>query len=293
MLYELSLFIIALIGSAIGGWIDLKTTEIPDTVPLSMAGLGMLLHIANALFTGTWTSVYYAVLVGAAFLIFGYVLYYAGQWGEADVLLLVAVGVVLPVEPEFFGGTLFGPFPAVYFLNTFVVGGIYSMIYSVILAIRNRQVFPLFLKELKGGAKTFAALFLGFFLIWALAFLVLAKFFAIGLPPMLMLYNFLILLPAVGIVFAFYKFAQAVDMVAFRKKISTRRLREGDVLAEDAAGFRSRLYVGLEAGQIKKIQRAKKEVWIKEGVRYGPVFFLALVATWLWGNLLVLLLRII
>ncbi|MBU4246678.1 MAG: prepilin peptidase, partial [Nanoarchaeota archaeon] len=96
MLYESALFLIALAGSAVGGWIDLKTTEIPDSVPLSMAAAGLIVHIVYALLTGVWTNVYYSIGVGILFLIFGYILYYTGQWGEADVLLLAAVGVVVP-----------------------------------------------------------------------------------------------------------------------------------------------------------------------------------------------------
>jgi len=301
MIYELSLFLVALIGSAIGGWIDLKTTEIPDIVPASMAGLGLLLHTINALSTGIWANVYYSIAVGLVFLVFGYILYYTGQWGEADVLLLAAVGVVLPQPLSFFSTTMLAPFPAVFILNTFIIGGIYSLVYSIILALRNRDVFPAFIKGLKSGPSKKEATVLG---LSALAYIFAVRLVAYFLPGSggvfleslsvkVILYNILVFLPALAFVFVFYKFAHAVDTVAFRKKVNTADLREGDVLAKDAAGLKSKLYIGLEAKQIEAVRKEKKEVWIKEGVRYGPTFFLAIVATWLWGNVLFLFLRII
>ena len=36
LFYQQTLFLFALIGAGIGGYIDLKTTEIPDLVPISM-----------------------------------------------------------------------------------------------------------------------------------------------------------------------------------------------------------------------------------------------------------------
>ena len=301
MLYELSLFLIALAGSAIGGWIDLKTTEIPDIVPASMAGLGLLAHIIHSYLSGSWTSVYYSVAVGLIFLVFGYILYYTGQWGEADVLLLAAVGVVLPQPLSFFSTGLLAPFPAVFILNTFIIGGIYSLVYSLILALKNPGVFPAFVNALKAGPSKKEAAVLG---ISALAYIFAIRLVAYFLPASsdlfllsmslkAILYNLLVFIPSLAFIFVFYKFAHAVDTVAFRRKVKVEDLREGDVLAEDAAGLKSKLYIGLEAKQIEAIRKEKKEVWIKEGVRYGPTFFLAIIATWLWGNVLFLFLRII
>ncbi len=296
MLYETALFLTALIGSAIGGWIDLKTTEIPDVVPLSMAGAGLLIHVINALLINSWTNVYYSLGIGALFLIFGYILYYTGQWGEADVLLLAAVGVVIPQPLSFFGKNILATagveFPLIFLLNTFLVGGIYSLLYSIVLAAKNRSIFPQFLKTLRNSGKSFAKVAGLLFIVSFISVIWFTRFFGIGFSFAIFFLDFLVLIPAVAFIFLFYIFAQTIDTVAFRKKIKSKDLREGDVLAEDVAGLKSRLYIGLEKAQIKNIRAAKKEVWIKEGIRYGPTFFLSLLATWLLGNVIFWLVRI-
>lgn len=290
MIYEFSLFLIALAGSATGGWIDLKTTEIPDTVPLSMAAAGLTVHVLNALLTGVWTNVYYSIGVGILFIIFGYVLYYTGQWGEADVLLLAAVGVVVPQPLSFFTKNMFVDsgfsFPAIFILNTFIVGGVYSLIYSFVLSFKNKSIVPEFFKLLRNSGKRFAKIAAAVFFASLLSMLILSAAFAVRLSSALLLYDVLVMIPAIVFIFLFYTFAQTIDTVAFKRKVKTKDLKEGDVLSEDVAGLSSKLYIGLTAEQIKKIQGEKKEVWIKEGIRYGPTFFLALIATWLFGNVI-------
>ncbi|VVB59904.1 Type IV leader peptidase family protein [uncultured archaeon] len=297
MLYEIALFLAALVGSAIGGWIDLKTTEIPDIVPLSMAGAGLLIHVINALLIGIWTNVYYSLGVGALFLVFGYLLYYTGQWGEADVLLLAAVGVIIPQPLSFFGKNILATagveFPIIFLLNTFLVGGIYSLVYSAILAAKNKSIFPQFFKLLRNSGKSFVKVAGILFVVSFISVIGFTQFFGTGFSFAIFLYDFLVLIPAVAFIFLFYLFAQTIDTVAFRKKVKSKDLKEGDVLAEDVAGFGSRLYIGLENQQIKKIRATKKEVWIKEGIRYGPTFFLSLLVTWLLGNVIFWLVRII
>ena len=297
MIYESALFLIALAGSAVGGWIDLKTTEIPDKVPISMAAAGLLVHVSYALLTGVWTNVYYSIGVGILFLIFGYILYYTGQWGEADVLLLAAVGVIVPQPLSFFAKNMFMDtgfsFPAVFVLNTFIVGGIYSLIYSLILAFKNKSIFPEFMKLLKNSKKRFAKIALIVFFVSFLSMLIMSSVFTIRLSAALIVYDILVLVPAIIFIFLFYTFAQVIDTVAFKKKVKTEDLREGDVLSEDVAGLSSKLYIGLTEEQIKTVRDAKKEVWIKEGIRYGPTFFLALIATWLFGNVISLLINLL
>ncbi len=297
MLYESALFLIALAGSAVGGWIDLKTTEIPDTVPLSMATAGLIVHVIYALSTGVWTNVYYSIGVGILFLVFGYVLYYTGQWGEADVLLLAAVGVVIPQPMSFFAKNMFmdggWSFPAVFIINTFIVGGIYSLIYSLVLAFKNKSIAPEFLTTVKSSKILFAKFAVIMFFVSFLIVLILSKLFTIMISPALIFYDIMVLIPAIAFIYFFYIFAQTIDNVAFKTLVKTEDLKEGDVLSEEVAGLSSKLYIGLTLEQIKKIRSEKKEVWIKEGIRYGPTFFLALIATWLFGNLILLLVNVI
>ena len=63
----------------------------------------------------------------------------------------------------------------------------------------------------------------------------------------------------------------------FKKKIPTSRLRVGDVLDKGN-------WVGLTARQIKLLRGRKRYVVIKDGMRFVPVFVIALVLTLLFGN---------
>ncbi|MBU4246640.1 MAG: hypothetical protein KKE71_06350 [Nanoarchaeota archaeon] len=122
--------------------------------------------------------------------------------------------------------------------------------------------------------------------------MLLSLAFTIQFSSELIFYDLAILIPAIVFIYFFYTFAQTIDTVAFKRKVKTSDLREGDVLSEDVAGLSSKLYIGLTAEQIEKVRKEKKEVWIKEGIRYGPTFFLALIATWLFGNVISLLVAV-
>lgn len=290
MIYETALLLAALAGSAIGGWIDLKTTEIPDIVPLSTAILGIAIHAINAYFTGSWAPLYYSFAVGLAFLAFGYVLFYTGQWGEADALLLAAIGFVLPQPLSFFSGLAgasAGYYAVIFIINTFVIGGIYSIIYAFVLALKNRGVLRDFSKKMRSGKKGVAqtlAISAGFLAV------LLSALYSAGaqFSQALLLYMSAVSIVFGAVLFAAYNFAKSVEEVAFRKKVKPGELKEGDVLAKDAAGFSSKLYVGITKEQIEKLKSKSSEsseIWIKEGIRYGPVFFLSIIATALFGNI--------
>lgn len=294
---EYLLFAVALVGAAAGGWIDLKTTEVPDSVPLGMAVAGLVIHAFQAYSTGTLFPLYSAAAVSLGYLAFGYILYYTGQWGEADVLLLGAVGFVLPTAPQFFSGTAaalpWTIYPLIFLLNTFIVGGVYSILYAFAVALGSGKVKKAFYEDITKNRQTIIRIAL--FAIFGVALMSLYFGSATTYPASFFLIQAAIILPAFAGLYLIYRFAIIVDKHAFRKKIPASQLREGDVLAESirAGGLNlsGKLFVGLEKSDVKKIQKVKKSVLIKEGIRYGPTFFLALLATWLFGNLLMVVLN--
>lgn len=290
-IYEYLLFAIALIGSALGGYIDLKTTEIPDEVPLFIGASGILLRLLHSIYTKNFFEIKYALLVGIVFLIFGYILYHANQWGEADVLLLGALGFILPLPLSFFNMSFSSLFPLILLANIFIVGGVYSIAYSIVVMYKTKGTFTHLLQDLK-KRKAFLAIIPAFYII----FLILSRFFIIytfktTLPIGLLLQKTWYLLVLTYFAFFIYLLARAVDQYAFRKQILAKDLREGDVLAESISDeFKGKIWVGLEEDEIKEIRKTKKKVWIKEGVRFAPTFALALLFTCFYGDLLLRLL---
>ncbi len=294
MFIEVLFLAAALIGTAAGGWIDLKTTEIPDIVPASMVGIGLILHITNSIMLGSFHGLIYALIVSAIYLVFGYILYYTGQWGEADVLLLAATVFLIPQPLSFFNITALEElYPLVFLINTFIIGGVYSVIYSLILAMKHKEVFPNFFKDITKNAKkitlTLTLLTTGLIAVT----LILSHSLKINIIPELIMFQLIFFIPMAAALVLMYRFAVVLDNTAFKNKIAVSKLEEGDVLAEDIklkdTTLSGKLFIGLTKEQIKLITKEKKHVTIKEGIRYGPTFFLAILFTWFFGNSIFLL----
>ena len=78
------LVLTGLAGSGLAGYFYLKTTEIPDEIPLAMVVLGVLTRFGYSLFTGDWSFLLLPAIIGGGFFGFGFLMYYSGQWGGGD-----------------------------------------------------------------------------------------------------------------------------------------------------------------------------------------------------------------
>lgn len=291
---EMLFLVAALLGTAAGGWIDLKTTEIPDIVPMSMIGIGLVLHIIDGMLAGSYQGLISGVTVCIIYLIIGYILYYTGQWGEADVLLLAATGFLIPRPLSFFNiAPIDRIYPLIFLLNIFIVGGIYSIIYSTILSLKNPAVFSNFFKDITKNKKKIIMMTL--LVTSALTFLTAISLYALklGIAAGYIAIQFALFIPLTACIILIYRFAVVLDNTAFKSRILTSRLKEGDVLAETLelknTTLSGKLFIGLTANQINQIKKEKKYINIKEGIRYGPTFFLSILFTWFFGNSILLI----
>jgi len=271
-MFELLRLFIALVGSAIAGLWDLKTTDIPDKVAVAMIVSGIALHIIEGLLTGNYLNLLYSLGFGGLFLLFGLLMYYSGQWGGGDGEMLVAMVVLMPVYPV---ATLF-PFAITFFINMIFVGAIYSIIYSIILTYNNPKVVKTFFKNINTRFSRISILLL--------ALLSVVTFFYFNRIV------FLTSLTLLGL-FVFQRFAKAIES-GFYKTIPVSKLKVDDMIGEDIPRLKiyKRLLRGLTEEEVKMIKKFKKTVVVREGVRYGPVFFLTLVFTLLFGDFVLLIL---
>lgn len=205
---EAARWAIALIGSTIAGLWDLKTTDIPDPVCVGMIALALLL----AYFDGSMSI---TLMAGSLALAFSLAMYFAGQWGGGDGELLVANIMLLASIDE---SLALG-----FFVNLFLIGAVYSIVYCVVYAKINGKKLNLTSLE---------------------------------------------------------------DI--FVSRIPTKNLKPGDMLGEDIPklGLKKIHIRGLTMEEVKRIKKSKKFVFIREGVRFGPVFALAGIATYFCGNLM-------
>jgi hypothetical protein len=281
MLLEMTLILlgISVVGFGLAGYWDLRTTEFPDWLPYAMIALALGTRGAFSLFTGDFSLITGSVLFGTGFLAFGLALYWMRQWGDGDAWLLGATGFLWPDSGSIVVPTLF-PFSAAILFNFFFIAFFYLLVYSVGLGVRSPDVSKKFLKELRDARMEIARL-VGIFTLACIALIAVISWqYSIPLAGLIYIMGFPLLLLSVIV---FTRYGRFVESNLFRKKISAREIRVGDVLIEDR-------WRGLTEQEARKIRRKGGEVWIKEGVRFAPVFLINVLVTLMWGSILVLFL---
>ncbi|MEM5802128.1 MAG: prepilin peptidase, partial [Candidatus Aenigmatarchaeota archaeon] len=247
-----------------------------------MITIAIVYYLFLSISQNNFSYIMNSVIVGLIFLGFGFLMYYLGQWGGGDAKLLSAIGFLLPVKPEFSVQT-FLPFPLTFFINLFFVGAAYMLIYAFIYSISNQKIFFYFIKDIKASGK-FLSITLAFFLIFIIFF---SSFNSIKMLGFLS-FSFVTQITLVFLLFSIllfliWKFARTVEKHGFVKRIPISKLKVGDVLAN------SRYIEGITAEELKKIKKSgRKFVKIKEGVRFGLAFPLALLTTIYFGDILFL-----
>ncbi len=284
---EFILILVALAGSLLSGVIDLKTTEIPDQIPYAMMVLGIIGNAVISVLAGSYWPLLSSFFVGLIFLGIGFLFYYFGQWGGGDAKLLSGIGFLLPQLPIQYSAKLLFPFPLTFFFNLFLVGAVYMIVYALVLSFMNKKIWSVFFYDIKANAKMLLVLNViittGLLLFGSI---VLRNFIIMSFVQMIR-FEITIVLAIFGM-FLIWRFTKTVEDVGFKKRISTSELREGDVLLD------SKVWEGLTLEQIKKVKASKKKhVWIKEGVRFGLAFPLALLFTLFIGDGIMLLLSLV
>ena len=262
---ELIALAVALIGGFAAGFWDLKTSDIPDEVPLLMAVLGLFIWYISGMTTGEWTPFIASVLLGTLVFAIGWALYRAGQWGGGDAALLAGIFYLLPDVA----------FLADYVFNFFVVALVYSAVYALAIGFAHPKIFGYTVDEIRRrkiwvvllGWAVFGAVVIGA-LSWAGSGFMLAAWLWLAV------FGFIL----------FYVYAKAVERKVFRRSLPIAHLKVGDVLAN------SKRWEGVTAEKIADFKRKHvRVVEIKEGVRFGLVFPITVVATVLFGNLIFLM----
>lgn len=271
-MFELVRVVIALVGSAAAGLWDLKTSDIPDWVCILMAVAGLSLFGAEGYLTADWSGLTTSLAVGGAFALFGLGMWLAGQWGGGDGELLAAIGVLLPAWPAAARSAF--PLPLALLINVFFVGVVYTVAYAAVLAYIKPGLSAVIGRRVKADSQLTVPLTLGavaavavLWLLTGAAWLFVFPALVIGIPIL-------------------YRALKAVES-SFYIRLPARRLKPGDMLGEDIPrlNLAKRRIRGLTAAEVKKIKQLKKFVTIREGVRFGPVFVLALAVTLAVGDL--------
>jgi preflagellin peptidase FlaK len=282
---EILFLIVAFIGSTAAGLYDLKTTEIPDEIPYTMMAVGIIGGVIKSYLAWSYMPLVFSFTVGLGFLGFGLIMYYTGQWGGGDAKILSGVGFLVPTLPSDVTKTLFFPFSLSFFFNLFLIGAIYMIVYALVLSIINRKIWTAFFKDMKANVKTLLIFNFSLVVFFILIGFIFTKFFDFTFSDNLINLNLTLVLLCTGL-FLLWKFVKVVEEVGFRKKIPVSQLKIGDVPLD------FKVWEGVTKKDLTRIKKSgKKDIWIKEGVRFAPAFPLALLFTIFYGDVILLLIN--
>ncbi len=243
---------------------DIKTREIADWLNFSLIIFALGFRFFYSLFNGIDFTFFYNGLIGLGiFFIVGNLFYYGKVFAGGDAKLMISFGAVLPYYPDFFSNIQL-------FVNFFIIflftGFVYILVTSSVLCIKNFGDFKKeFLKQIKKHKKLLFAIVL------------------LGILFSLFGFANILFLPAGGLILLIslvYIYSKSVDEVCMVKKIKTKDLRVGDWLYSDLKIGRGKIkaiWAGVCKQDINKIRKRYKEIKIREGVPFSPVFLISFI----------------
>jgi Flp pilus assembly protein protease CpaA len=243
---------------------DIKTKEIANWLSFSLIIFALGFRFFYSLFQGNDFLFFYNGLIGLGiFFLIGNLLYYGRVFAGGDTKLMIAFGTILPYFPTLSENLqIFFDF----FLIFLSIGFVYILISSIVLCARNFKSFKKeFLKQLNKNKKLMIGI-LFFSIIFLIIGFIEKMFFALGILVFLSSY--------------LYLYSKAIDESCMIKKIKIRDLREGDWLYSDLRIGRRTIrakWEGVSRKDLEKIRKKYKEIRIRQGVAFSPVFLISFI----------------
>lgn len=263
------LFGIALVWIVFASVQDLRKREVANWLNFSLIAIALAYRGFYSIFNNDLMFFVYGVLGFAVFFALGNLFYYSKVFAGGDAKLLFGLGAVLP----FYGLWSFFDQGILFFILLFSVGALYSLIYSLFIAISKRIML---VSEMKNFSKKNGK--------WFLVVPILVLFIIMLIEPL----GFALVLSLLLLIFSFlFVYLRGLDKCLIVLTPASK-LTEGDWLVEDIrAGkkwIRQSVH-GLSFSDIAILRKARKSVKIKQGVPFVPAFLFAfLIFIWLWIN---------
>lgn len=263
-MYEIiTLIILALVWMTFAVIQDLRTREVSNWLNFSLIVFAIGFRFFYSLFSSPLDfSFFYSGLIGLGiFFVLGNLFYYSRVFGGGDAKLLISLGAILPLNLSFQENIwTFTEFLLIFLF----VGSVYGLCWSVYLAVKNskkfKKEFLILIKENK---------------------LIVIGSSLVGL--LICFFGFLdIIFMLLGIFIIFisylYFFAKSIDSCCMTIEVSSKKLREGDLLFKDLKFGKKIIkadWEGVSLKDIKFISKHFKNVKIKQGIPFVPVFFIS------------------
>jgi Flp pilus assembly protein protease CpaA len=265
MIEIIFLIVLALIWIFFAVANDWKTRIVPDWLNFSLIIFALGFRFFFSLFDGDFNFLYQGIFGLGIFFVLGNIFYYSKMFAGGDAKLMIALGAVLGFYNSFTENAFF----FFYFILLFLfVGAIYGFGWSAYLTVKN----------FSGVKKQFRKLFMENKNVY-----LLFTFFSIILALFGFFADSLLLLSAILIFFFpwLYIYAKAVDEACLIKNVKSKDLEEGDWLYHDLKIGNKKIkskWEGLSREEINFIKKKVKEIKIRQGIPFTPVFLFSFVA---------------
>ena len=243
---------------------DVRTKEIANWISFSLIIFALGFRFFYSLFDGTDFSFFYNGVIGLGiFFAIGNILYYAKVFAGGDAKLLIALGAILPASVKIFSNLeIFLNFVFIFLFTGFF----YVLLSSVLIGIKHFKALKKELsKQLKRNKKLMIILTLFSIILLGIGFLE-KLFFMLGILVFFSSY--------------LYLYSKAVDESCMIKKIKSKDLKEGDWFYSDLVLDNKQLktkWEGVSKKDIKQIVKRYKEVKIRQGIAFSPVFLISFI----------------
>lgn len=239
---------------------DLRKREVANWLNFSLLGFALAYRVFYSSSSGNWSFLLFGLMGAGMFFVLANLFYYTRVFAGGDAKLLIALGAVLPFE-SFIGLAYTG---LGFIILLFLVGSVYSMIYSVGLAVKNRKKFAVEFR--KNGLLKINWLVVPVAFTLCLAVLSLWAFNLAGAIVYGTIISFFF--------FFLFVYLKSLDCCMV-KLVPAGELTEGDWLEKEMRVGRrviGRSVHGLSVSDIDLLRKSGKNAWIKEGIPFTPAF---------------------
>lgn len=264
------LMIFSFIWLVFASIVDIKKREVPDWISFSLIGIGLGIRLIYSVIFNDYKILLFGLMGLISCFLFGSLMYYTRQWGGGDAKLLSGLGAMFgDYKTNLLGYDI--PFLITLIVNIFIAGAFYSILFSIYLALKNKQKF---LNEwMKKKHYEYFIIILIFFI--SITFTII-KFDGLYLI-FILIFLLLITLLASSVFFI-----RVVERSCLINKINVNNLVEGDwllnhVKIKNRVICKARM-IGLTNEDIINLKKNKiKFVIIREGIPFVPAFLIGFI----------------
>ena len=285
--YNILAIITALFVMIVGSITDFQKREVADWINYGL----FFSAIAIRLLYSAITLNPYILLEGfigfALFTAFGMGMFYAGQWGGGDTKMIIGLGTlfglkIIPFELYNIANSILVSF----IVNSIIVGSIYGILWSFYMIWKNKKTFIANWKTINKDFHIYKITIMpaGIILIALGIFIqeMTMILFPLGILCVFMTYSFI--------------YTKSIEKGCMVKMYPPSKVTEGDwidrvvnVKGKYICGPKD---LGISKKQIALLKKLKvKKVPVKIGMPFVPCFLMGLIATFFFGNLVILLLE--